>query len=149
MTIRAIRVDDAMDRASASEIHAPDAIDAVEMQEAAVALMNEVSRLRQRVAVMEAVSRKMVSPILPRFGEPLVEVDDEDSGPRHFLGGYQVRAGTHLYLLTNLGWLPGRYEWHFEPGTCASFYFSLAGVGQPVACRIPADAHLAWPNQAI
>jgi hypothetical protein len=36
-----------------------------------------------------------------------------------------VSAGTPLYLLAHLGWLPGRYEWGCEVGTPGRFHFRL------------------------
>ena len=48
-------------------------------------------------------------------------------GPRHFLDDEAPHAGTGVWLLTDDGWLRGRYEWTFEPGTPAEIWI---GVGR-------------------
>lgn len=79
-------------------------------------------------------------------GHPLVEGRDA-GGPRHYLAGRPVHAGHGLYLLTQLGWASGRYEWGYQPGTQGKFYVRLPGANDLVAVHIPDGARLAWPDE--
>ena len=76
-------------------------------------------------------------------GFPLVE-GRSSGGPRHYLDGVPVHAGSGMYLLTELGWMPGRYEWGYEAGTPGRFYFALPGSDYQVSVAIPPGAQLAW-----
>jgi hypothetical protein len=69
-------------------------------------------------------------------------------GPRHHMGGAPVHAADGLCLLTHAGWLEGRYEWGFKPGTPPQFYFSLPGIDIQVSVALPPNALLAWPQRS-
>lgn len=97
---------------------------------------------------------------------------DEDSGPRHYLAGRPVHAGTTLELALAWGtvrcaatdpdpvWIRGRYEWSFQAGDRPKFHV-LLGDGSPdcpreddeswvagTACfPLPAKAVLRWPSK--
>ncbi len=88
-----------------------------------------------------------------------LELREDAGGLRHFLDGKPVHAGDILDLLLPDGaWLPGRYEWDFEPGSEPWFYFPLGGEWEgrqklnpdvePVQARIrlPENAVLRWPK---
>jgi hypothetical protein len=82
-------------------------------------------------------------------GHPLVE-GRSDGGPRHYLAGDPVRAGTFLYLLTAGGWVPGRYEWSYVAGDPPTFIFELPGGspnGVDASVRVRHGARLAWPSE--
>ena len=52
-----------------------------------------------------------------------------DGGPRHFLNGHLVDAGSSLELLLEDGtWLPIRYEWSWQPDTQPSAYAASASL---------------------
>lgn len=78
-----------------------------------------------------------------------------DGGPRHFLNGHPVHAGSSLELLLADGtWLRIRYEWDWQPDTEPTAY---AALGVPagaenltdaplVSFKLPARAILRWPE---
>lgn len=95
-------------------------------------------------------------------GNPL-ELGSDPGGPRHFLAGRAVHAGTQLLLLMVDGsWLSGRYEnTRLADGhLLARFHFDVrcrtavrewandpgAGIAYPEgAIDLPPDAELRWP----
>jgi hypothetical protein len=79
-------------------------------------------------------------------GAPLIERTDA-GGPRHHLGGAPVHAGDSLLLLTDVGWLKGRYEWGWKSGTPPLFFFSLPGVDIQISIALPPGTRLAWPDE--
>ena len=105
------------------------------------ALARELERHRARSIDHRATQRGPQAP-----GHELHQAI-EVGGMRHFLHGEPVHAGQGLHLLTFVGWLAGRYEWSFRPGTLPLFFFSLPGVGEESCIRIPSAARLAWPTE--
>ena len=90
-------------------------------------------------------------------GAPLV-LGDDGGGPRHFLAGARVPAGTVLHMRIawesapgrEALWVVGRYEWSFERDDPPMFHFSVATgsdqeSGDEVVCRITPLALLRWP----
>jgi hypothetical protein len=79
-----------------------------------------------------------------------------DGGPRHFLNGHPVHAGSSLELLLDDGtWLPIRYEWTWDPAKEPTAYAALA-VPAPakkiidpslVQFTLPPGAILRWPER--
>jgi hypothetical protein len=78
-------------------------------------------------------------------------------GPRHFLDGRAVHAGSGLELLfTGDRWLRVRYEWSFIPGRPPTAHFVLGGPweaihadgdGPSVSIALPPNAVLRWPQR--
>jgi len=68
-------------------------------------------------------------------------------GFRHRLARRPVHAGTGLWLLTPIGWLPGRYEWNWRPPALPGFHFSLPGVSEEMVLPLVPGARLAWPDE--
>jgi len=118
----------------------PQDLNAAELQLAGLTLAREVSRLQGELDRAKPTQGSRVA------GWPLVE-RMELGGLRHYLGDLPVHAGTGLYLLTDLGWMPGRYEWSYKRRMPGEFYFSLPGIEEPVSCAIPDGARLAWPEE--
>jgi len=74
---------------------------------------------------------------------PLVLVR-EPGGFRHELSGRPVHAGNGLELRCPDGsWLPGVYEWTFEPGDTP--VLKVDGMWGPVVVELSDDAVLRWP----
>lgn len=70
-----------------------------------------------------------------------LELRDEGlDGYRHYLVGLPVNAGRMLELLTDDGWVRGRYEWNFEPQAQPQLY-----TDKTVLC-LSADSLLRWPS---
>jgi hypothetical protein len=78
----------------------------------------------------------------------------DGGGPRHFLDGSAVHAGTGLELLLTDGrWLPVGYEWSFIPGRWPTAHVAIGGPweairqsGPVVSMELPPDAVLRWPE---
>ena len=145
MTAKLLEIDDALNILSASESADVDRLKATILRDAGVTLMYEVNRLRRELEWAAARARSM-RPSSEHEGYPLIE-GASHGGPRHYLGGRPVSAGTGLYLLTDNGWLPGRYEWNFEAGTPGRFYVGLPGLERSAVCSIPVGARLAWKDE--
>jgi hypothetical protein len=78
----------------------------------------------------------------PREGTRLV-LGDDGGGPRYFLDGQPVHAGTLLELLEPDGtWMLGRYEWSRRRGECPRFCYD--NNTPPVMLGV--DARLRWPT---
>lgn len=134
---------DLIDRAQERD---PQDLDAVELRLAGLTLAREVARLQReldRTRTYDGAKQILGGRVA---GRPLVE-HMELGGLRHYLGDLPVHAGTGLHLLTDLGWMPGRYEWSYKRGAPGEFYFSLPGTEEPVSCAIPVGARLAWPEE--
>jgi hypothetical protein len=65
------------------------------------------------------------------------------SGYRHYLNGRAVHAGTLLELLTDSGWLLGRYEWSFRRERSP---YLVINDECSQAISIDTDAILRWPH---
>lgn len=80
----------------------------------------------------------------------VLRLGEDAGGLRHFLDGKPVSAGAVLYLLTNEGWLGGRYEWEFTETARATFTFYIPGArsawGGQVTIVLPPHALLAFPS---
>lgn len=68
---------------------------------------------------------------------------EDAGGPRYFLGGEPVHAGTGLELmLEDETWLPGRFETsNHKPFFC----FGVKGTEEEASARLPEGAMLRWP----
>ena len=142
---------DARNVLRSAELDDTDQIDVRGVIAAGLSLNHEVHRLTRELELMLARTRSDGSEnaVTTRVeGGPLVE-DRDSGGLRHFLSGRPVHAGDGLYLLTQLGWMPGRYEWGFRAGTPCNIYFSLPGVHEATAVQIPSGAQLAWPDEIV
>ncbi len=73
-------------------------------------------------------------------GDQLELRDEGASGYRHYLNDQAVHAGSFLQVLTEDGWVDGRYEWSFM--VLAKPYLVI-GDGQTVV--LDDDAWLRWP----
>jgi hypothetical protein len=78
-------------------------------------------------------------------GHPLIEGRDA-GGRRDFLNGRAVHAGAGLYLLTERGWYPVRYESSMPAGPSV-LYLALPGAQQEMIVTIPWEAYFAWPDE--
>jgi hypothetical protein len=58
--------------------------------------------------------------------------------------GEPVQCGAGLCVLTNNGWMAGRYE---RSGDHATFWFTLPGVAEECVIRIRPDMLFAWPSE--
>lgn len=65
------------------------------------------------------------------------------SGYRHYLDGRAVHAGTLLEVLTDSGWVPGRYEWCFQPERSP---FLVTDDGTDEAVVVGSNAIIRWPH---
>ncbi len=112
--------------------------------EDALAAELETDRVRWEAASAEVQRRRIE-------GHDLVENKGADMEFSHFLNGESLHPGSRLYLLTDAGWIRGRYE----TGVAGDprFYFVLPGaghyeVGVPIlhGCRVtrrfPADVRV-------
>lgn len=116
------------------------------LRNAAAVLAAEVKRLTAVTQRLEA--RLQSAPgttTLATASGACLERRMDTGGWRHYLNGWPVHAGASLYLLTALGWMPGRYEWSFRADRAPTFHTALPGAGQ-IAIALPSDAHLAWPD---
>jgi hypothetical protein len=75
-----------------------------------------------------------------------LELAHDSGGLRHTLAGRPVHAGDALELRLPGGWLPGRYEWSFDPGTGAELHVALGGTDDGAVIRLPDSARLRWPR---
>ena len=66
----------------------------------------------------------------------------EESGLRHYVDNQAVRAGRFLEVLTDDGWVTGRYVWTF---TAASKPFLMVSDDQLIT--LDSDAKLRWPTK--
>lgn len=72
-------------------------------------------------------------------------IDDQDGGGRRqYLRGEPVHCGAGLCVLTNNGWMAGRYE---RAGDRATFWFPLPGVTEECVICIHPDMLFAWPSE--
>jgi hypothetical protein len=93
---------------------------------------------------------------------PLVDPDPSSilvlgadaGGPRHFLAGQPVHAGTALELrLPGDRWIVVRYEWSWDVAARPRAYLALGGRGErlgyaeQVEFSIPERAELRWPAE--
>lgn len=67
-----------------------------------------------------------------------------EGGYRHYLLGRAVHAGTRLELLTDNGWVTGRYEWRFHPDIKPYLVLNTE-TGETVVLEY--DAELRWPEK--
>jgi len=88
----------------------------------------------------------------PDPGQVLM-LSSDGGGPRHFLAGLPVHAGSVLEVLLEGGrWLRVRYEWTARVNEEPTFYLALGRAwetnedqGGPVAkLQLPSDAALRW-----
>lgn len=107
-----------------------------------------------------------------RIGGSSLRLEREDSGPRHYLEGRPVHAGTTLELALAWGsvqsaatdpdpvWLRGRYEWSFRPDDPPRFHILLGDgsterprdddeswIAGAASFPLPAKAVLRWPSE--
>jgi hypothetical protein len=102
-------------------------------------------RTDQRLEVMMATLHRRFGVEAAPGGE--LDIAMQVGGWRHFVNAEPVHAGTRLFLLTDTGWMPGRYESRYtEYALEGRFFFTLAGVSEPVAVSLPLGARLAWPS---
>lgn len=108
-------------------------------------LADEVQQLRLELQRAAARLRMTDSRAARVAGAPLV-LGEDAGGRRHFLVGQPVPAGAGLYLLTAIGWMPGRYEWSFDARR-PCFFFDIPGYTDEIVVSIAPRAHLAWPEE--
>lgn len=71
-----------------------------------------------------------------------LELREDAGGPRHFLDGKPVHAGTGLELmLEDENWLQGRFE---TSGHKPFFCFGVKGTAEEMSARLPEGAILRW-----
>lgn len=114
---------------------------------AGVRLSAEVRRLEQEAERSAGRAQRPGAAAAVEGHELLHGVDG--GGQRHYLGGRPVSAGTGLFLLTRIGWLPGRYESTRSGGELMGyFHFGLPGCGfASYAIPLRECARLAWPDE--
>jgi hypothetical protein len=112
------------------------------LSEEVTRLKNELERasVRARAAAMRAGHRDVAGHELIRGWHHGAE--------RDLLDGHKVHAGTGLYLLTMLGWMPWRYESSCGPDgeRQPRFYFGLPGCWRDLSIRIESCMRVAWPE---
>ena len=112
-------------------------------------LLRESERLAKELEYSEASVQqagKTTGRQVARGGE--LELGRDSGGLRHYLNGRSVSAGSRLHLLTHIGWLPGRYEWTFNPEHTPTFHLALPGCGShQVSVCLPQGARLAWDDE--
>ncbi len=127
----------------------PAEVDILSVISAGLSLSREVGRLSRELECQCASRRNDAAsnpPGAPVAGHQLLE-DRDRGGPRHFLAERAVHAGDVVYLLTQLGWMPARYEWGYRPGTQCQLYVRLPGADNATAVQMPHGARLAWPDE--
>ncbi len=68
------------------------------------------------------------------------------SCPRHYLAGKLVECGVGLQLqFEGNRWVPGRYQWTFDPKRLPRFHASLGQGDVHVSFDLPDRAVLRWP----
>jgi len=97
----------------------------------------------------------MAAMVDPEPGRVLILAEDA-GGPRHYLAGHPVHAGTMLELrLAGDLWVPIRYEWTWDKRRPRG-YLALGGRGEavgeewapgPVDFELPERAELRWPSR--
>lgn len=75
-------------------------------------------------------------------GLPLV-LGRDSGGERHFLDGERVYAGAALWLETEDGWFPVRYESQWPWGRLRGVLYGITITGDSAA-DIPPGARFAW-----
>lgn len=126
-------------------------VDVQGLREAAETLSAALARSKAELARWQARAAAEAS----RAGRPLVrgselrDVRQDEGGFRHHLNGESVQSGQALQLLTNRGWLAGRYETRVGAtgDSVPYFHVVLPGVWESVAFPIPPGARLAWPRE--
>lgn len=68
---------------------------------------------------------------------------EDASGYRHYLDGRPVHAGTIVEILTDDGWVTGRYEWNFA---IDSEPFVVTNSEHNRAFLLDANSLLRWPH---
>lgn len=98
-------------------------------------------------------SNHMAPMVEPDPGSVLV-LGTDAGGPRHFLAGRPVHAGTFLELrLPDDRWVVVRYEWNWDPSVRPRAYVALGGRGEAlgyapvVEFSLPEKAELRWPAE--
>jgi hypothetical protein len=153
MSTTTLSIDDAMNIASVSHDavqhheYEPGDVDVPQLAAAARQLVDEIYALRTELERERARARELARPEAPRVeGHPLHDGRD-GGGRRHFVGGRPVHCGQPLYLLTDLGWYPVRYEANLAKGQ-ALLYFGLPGEYDEFSIVAPAGRlRLAWPDE--
>jgi hypothetical protein len=99
-----------------------------------------------------------------RHMAPMVEPDPnavlvlggDAGGPRHFLAGQPVHAGTALELrLPDDRWVLVRYEWNWDAAVRPRAHLALGGRGEALGYApdvdfpLPERAELRWPAQPM
>ncbi len=118
-----------------------DANDLRELTQAAVKLHETVQTLMAELASERNRSR----PDDPDVSQKRVEGHELIAGDDgiFFLASKPVNDGTQLFLLTEAGWIPGRYD--TRQGGEPRFYFALPGaLDHDLRIVIPRGARLAW-----
>lgn len=134
--------DEALPTLDAPELRAA----ALRMTQVAQRLAEEVRRLTRELSWAKARTGQSAVTGAHVRGHTLEE-GRSPGGPRHYIDGQPVNAGAPICLLMHTGWVRGRYEWGFEPGTPGRFYFGLPGCYDSVSVAIPAAARVAWPHE--
>jgi len=88
--------------------------------------------------------------------DSVLVLGQDAGGPRHFLAGRPVHAGTYLELrLADDRWVVIRYEWSWEPEQRPRAYLALGGRGEAmgytpeVVFSLPEKAGLRWPGEPL
>lgn len=116
---------------------------------AGLALREALRRTQRELEWARAVAHRETGRGTVPGGQLLL--GEDGGGARYILNDEPIHAGSGLFLLTNAGWLPGRFEYTRTEGgeMVALFYFSLPGFRSyygEVRVMLPLGARLAWPN---
>jgi hypothetical protein len=117
---------------------------------AALTLQQELKRTQRELEwARAAVQQQYGKPTTPGGG---LLLSTDAGGLRYYLNGMALHAGDGVFLLTEAGWLPGRFEYARtkEDSLEGFFHFYIPGApstysGQ-VAIPLTTGARLAWPD---
>ena len=73
-------------------------------------------------------------------GHRLVLRDEGAQDYRHYLNDTPVHAGDMLELRLDGSWIPGRYEWVFDPKSPPTFHTDNDIIG------LASESALRWPE---
>lgn len=142
MAERFMQFEDARDALACAKMEEPEQLDAVKMRDAGLALADHVQELVREVERLQA-RLKEADPQRVNVRGGAITLEEDFGGPRHYLEGRPISAGSGLLLLTELGWTLGRYESRYPIGV---YYLYLPGA-HLVSITITEEMRFAWPDQ--
>lgn len=142
MTPLYMQIEDARNTLSCARMEASEELDPVRMRDAGLVLADQVQRLERDVERLQA-RLKEAAPQRGNVSGGAIILDHDFGGPRHYLDGRPISAGSALFLLTELGWMGGRYESRYPE---AVIYLYLPGAHE-VSITITPSMRFAWPDQ--